>query len=91
MHTDEEEIIKKWILDQYARGFPLSKENVQEIADQLLKERDKKPVGVKWVDNFIKHTPELRTRWSCPYDYQRAACEDLAIILRWFGLVEAFQ
>ena len=45
-------------------------------------------VGKNWVDRFIQRTPELRTRWSRPYDHQRAACEDLAIIRPWFSLVQ---
>ena len=32
--------------------------------------------------------PELRTRWSRPYNHQRAACEDPAAIQRWFDLVQ---
>jgi len=59
------------------------------MADKLLRARGGNPVGKNWVDNFVKRTPELRTRWSRPYDYQRAACEDPAAILRWFSLVEA--
>jgi hypothetical protein len=51
------------------------------MADRLLRERGGKPVGKHWVDNFVKRTPELKKRWSRPYDRQRAACEDLALIL----------
>jgi hypothetical protein len=58
------------------------------MADRLLRERGSKAVGKNWVDNFIKRTPELRTRWSRPYDRQRAACEDSAIIKPWFTLVQ---
>ncbi|KAI1676274.1 DDE superfamily endonuclease [Pyrenophora tritici-repentis] len=58
------------------------------MADKLLHERGGNPVGKNWVDNFVKRTPELRTRWSRPYDHQRAICEDPAAIQRWFDLVE---
>jgi hypothetical protein len=68
------------ILDESLRGVPPSKANVQDMADRLLRERGEKPTGKNWVDNFIKRTPELRTRWSRPYNHQRAACEDLAVI-----------
>ncbi|KAK1912047.1 hypothetical protein P3342_012530 [Pyrenophora teres f. teres] len=50
------------------------------MADKLLHERAGNPVGKNWVDNFVKRTPELRTRWSRPYDHQRATCEDPAAI-----------
>ena len=59
------------------------------MADRLLRARGSNPVGKNWVDNFIKRTPELRTRWSRPYDHQRAACEDPAAIQRWFDLVKS--
>jgi hypothetical protein len=58
------------------------------MADRLLRDRGGKPTGKNWVDNFIKRTPKLRTCWSRPYDRQRAACEDLAIIQPWFMLVQ---
>ncbi|KAK1913715.1 hypothetical protein P3342_006958 [Pyrenophora teres f. teres] len=59
------------------------------MADKLLHERAGNPVGKNWVDNFVKRTPELRTRWSRPYDHQRATCEDPAAIQRWFDLVKS--
>jgi hypothetical protein len=84
----EEEVILEYILDYSVRGIPVSKADVRDIADRLLGDRAGKPVGKNWVDNFIKRTPELRTRWSRPYDRQRAACEDPALIQPWFTLVQ---
>lgn len=76
----EEDVIVQRILDESLRGVPLSKAHVRDMADNLLRARGGKPTGKNWVDNFIKRTPEVRTRWSRPYDRQRAACEDPAII-----------
>ena len=76
------------ILKESLRRTPLSKAHVQDMADRLLRERGGKPTGKNWVNNFIKRTPELRTRWSRPYDRQRAVCEDPAIIRPWFSLVQ---
>jgi hypothetical protein len=87
----EEEVIVQRILDESLRGVPPSKANVQDMADRLLRERGEKPTGKNWVDNFIKRTPELRTRWSRPYDHQRAACEDPAVIQPWFSLVQSMK
>lgn len=84
----EEEAIVKRILEESARGFAPTKPDVRAMADKLLEERAGNPVGKNWVDNFVKRTPEIRTRWSRPYDHQRAACEDPAAIQAWFGLVE---
>jgi hypothetical protein len=66
----EEEVIIQRILEESLRGIPPSKAHVQDIADRLLRERGRKPTGKNWVDNFIKRTPELRTRWSRLYNRQ---------------------
>jgi hypothetical protein len=87
----EEEVIARRILDDTLRGIPVSKADVRDMADSLLKDRGGKPVGKNWVDNFIKRIPELRTRWSRPYDRQRAACEDPAIIQPWYTLVQSMK
>jgi hypothetical protein len=58
------------------------------MANYLLRDRAGKAVGKNWADRFIKRTPELQTRWSRPYDRQRAACEDPALVQRWFELVQ---
>jgi hypothetical protein len=87
----EEEVIIQRILDESLRGLPPSKAAVQDMADKLLRERGGKPVGKNWVDNLVKRTPELITRWSRPYDRQRAACKDPAVIQPWFTLVQAIK
>jgi hypothetical protein len=87
----EEEAIVQRILEECLRGIPPSKAHVRDMADRLLRERGGKPTGKNWVDNFIKRTPELRTRWSRPYDHQRAACEDPAVIQPWFTLVQLMK
>ena len=44
-------------------------------------------VGANWTANFIKRTPELKTRFSRKYDYKRAQCEFPETIQGWFALV----
>ena len=60
---------------------------MEDMANQLLRVRDASPVGIKWPSNFVKRRPELRTRFSRKYDYQRAKCEDRKAIREWFNLV----
>ena len=84
----EEEAIVQRVLKQSAQGLAPSRSIVREMADKLLRSRGSNPVGKNWVDNFVKRTPELQKRWSRPYDYQRAACEDPAAIQRWFDLIQ---
>jgi hypothetical protein len=61
------------------------------MAGKQLRERGSKPVGKNWVDDSIERTPELRTRWTGPYDRQRALCEDPAVIRPWFALVQGMK
>jgi hypothetical protein len=58
----EEKAIEEGILEYSARGLPVTRAEVQDIADRLLRERNSRPVGKNWVDNFIKRTPKLRMR-----------------------------
>ena len=58
------------------------------MANQLLRLRDAPPVGKLWAHNFVKRQPQLRTRYTRRYDYQRAKCEDPKVIGEWFTLVQ---
>ena len=69
MNKLEEEAIIKRILKESARGFAPTKAEVRVIANKLLEKRGSNPIGKNWVDNFVKRTPDLRTRWSRPYDH----------------------
>ena len=83
----EELSIIRYILDLDSRGFPPRPQAVQEMADLLLAERDASPVGKNWTSNFINRRTELKTKFSCKYDYKRALCEDPVIIRDWFKLI----
>ena len=87
----EEETLRKWILDLDDRGAAPRPSTVREIANILLAARGNTPVetvGEKWVYNFVKRNPELSTRFSRRYNYERAKCEDPKIISEWFTLVQ---
>ena len=56
------------------------------MANLLRQTRGASRVGPRWASNFVQRQPELRTRWSRLYDYQRAKCEDLEVIRAWFDL-----
>ncbi|KAJ6258128.1 hypothetical protein Dda_7043 [Drechslerella dactyloides] len=62
------------------------------MANQLLSTRtgdNTRRVGQRWAFNFVKRRPELQTRLSRKYDYQRAQCEDPKLISDWFQLIQA--
>ena len=83
----EEEAIVRYVLELVTRSFPPRLCGVEDMANQLLRVRDAPPVGKLWAHNFVKRQPELRTRWTRKYDYQRAKCEDPKVISEWFALV----
>jgi len=83
----EELAIVQYILDLDSCGFPPRPQAVQEMADLLLAEHSRKPVGQNWTTKFIKRCPELKTKFSQRYDYKRAQCEDPEVIRDRFQLV----
>ena len=58
------------------------------MADSLLAERHRDPVGQNWAATFVKRQPELKVKFNRKYDYKRALCEDPEVIQGWFQLVE---
>jgi DDE superfamily endonuclease len=83
----EEESVVRYTVELATRSFPPRLRGVEDMANQLLRARDAPPVGKRWAHNFIQRRPELRTRFSRRYDYQRAKCEDRKVIGEWFTLV----
>ena len=78
----EETTLSRWILDMHHHGLPLQISNVRYLA-QLLLSAWMKPSNAEnvtinklWVNQFIKHHPELKSKYTCPYNYQHAKCED---------------
>ena len=61
--TEESAIVQR-ILDLDSRGFPPTKDALRDMANKLLKERDRNSVGKNWPDAFLKRTPELKKGWS---------------------------
>jgi len=85
--SPEEETLVQHILDLDSRGFPPRFEYVRDMANLLLATRHAPPVGKQWPYNFVRRRTELKTRFSRAYDFQRALCEDPALIDAWFRLV----
>jgi hypothetical protein len=85
----EEQALVEHLLDLDSRGFGPTVQATADMANYLLEARGGTPVGKNWASNFITRTPELKTRYNRKYNYERARCEDPAIIKPWFELVQA--
>jgi hypothetical protein len=87
--TDLEEIVLvERILELHSKGYPPRLCIVEDMVNRIIELRDGKRVGSRWAANFVRRQPELRTRFQRKYDYQRAKCEDPAVIRAWFALVK---
>src|SRR3954467_821014 len=53
----EEHTIVQYISELCARAFPPRLRFVEDMANQLLRERDAPPVGKLWAHNFVKRQP----------------------------------
>jgi transposase len=84
----DEDSLKQWILSMDQRGASPRPTTVQEMANILLAAQGTDRVGKNWVSNFLRRTPELKSRFSRRYDYQRAKQEDPKVIREWFDIVE---
>lgn len=83
----EETVILERVIDLIDRGFPPRLDDVRDMADCLLDDRDATRVGPRWAENFVRRQPQLKTRFRRRIDYQRALAEDPAIVQAWFALV----
>ena len=74
------------------RGLPLWISNVRYLAQLLLSARlkssEKAAIGEQWVNRFIQCHPELKSKYTCQYDYQCAKCENPELIKNWFTCVQ---
>ena len=74
------------------RGLPLQIANIRHLAQLLLSAHLKPPrdafISEKWVSRFIQRHPELKSKYTRQYDYQRAKYEDPKLVKGWFNCVQ---
>src|SRR6202035_474853 len=62
----EEKVLGKWITHLTATGHPASHQFIQEMAEEIrvrqstVEENVLRPLGVTWVQRFIKRNPHLQ-------------------------------
>jgi hypothetical protein len=88
----EESTLIEWILSMDRRGLAPTSDIVRQMANLLLQKRSENQanpltVGKLWVHNLVQRHKALKCRYNRKYDYQRAKCEDPALIQPWFELV----
>ncbi|ESZ93769.1 hypothetical protein SBOR_5867 [Sclerotinia borealis F-4128] len=69
------------------RGFAPRLSGVEDMANDILDTRGAYYVGKLWVYRFVQRWSELKIRFNCVYDFQKALCEDPKLIEGWFRLV----
>jgi hypothetical protein len=74
----QEETLKQWILSMDQRGMPPRTSTVRQMASLLAAQGGSRPVGERWVYDFIKRHDDLQSKWNRKYDYQRAKREGFA-------------
>jgi hypothetical protein len=100
LSSTEEEALVQWIDSMDQRGMSPSFSYIRQMADLLIFERGSMvladasvldastaTVGENWVRRFLNRHDELKSRYNRKYDYQRALCEDPAIISPYFERV----
>jgi DDE superfamily endonuclease len=76
----EESVIIQYTLNLDSRGFSPQLSLIRDMANKLLAVYTGRQVGIRWPSNFVKRSPELKTRFNRKYNYQRALNEDPKII-----------
>ena len=89
LSATEESTLSAWILDMDKRGLPLQLSIVRHLAQLLVSARlPSTTIGENWVNRYVKRHPELRSKYTRKYDYQRAKCEDSGLIKSWFMRIQ---
>ncbi len=69
----------------YKQSFPLTIQNLNDFANELLRNREANQViGVNWHLAFFKRYSEVKTKFSRPIDKQRVWAENPDVFIDWF-------
>lgn len=83
-------LLVEHILELGARGFPPWVAGIDDMANALLAENDRGPVGPGWARDFVRRQPELPVKFSDRYGYSlnRSRRSEVDVINGWFTLVK---
>src|SRR5438876_8758839 len=74
LSSTQEDILVRWALFQDDMGIPPHQELLKEKAEAILHPNNpNERIGKRWVDRFMKHNQELKSRFSKKLNNQRQA------------------
>jgi hypothetical protein len=87
LSLSEEEVLIEKILNLDTQGLPIRLQTLRDFASAVTRARGREPVGVKWLYNFVRRTPELKTRLTRSMNYRQALSEDPKLVGEWFDVI----
>ncbi|KFY06347.1 hypothetical protein V491_08688, partial [Pseudogymnoascus sp. VKM F-3775] len=87
---NEEDSLLEWIHSMDRRRMPPRQAVIQQMVTLLLAEHSAEvTLGKNWVYKFINRHQSIKSVYNQKYDYQRAKCEDPALLKAWFKRLQA--
>lgn len=81
----QEKQLASWILIQEALGVSPTHRQIREIGEILLIQRGEDPtLGKRWIRNFIRRNPEIRTKYQTRIDSARVTGTTTDTLKEWF-------
>ncbi|KAF7912091.1 uncharacterized protein EAF01_001112 [Botrytis porri] len=81
----QEKQLASWILIQEALGVSPTHRQIREIGEILLIQREEDPtLGKRWIRNFIRRNPEIRTKYQTRIDSARVTGTTTDTLKEWF-------
>ena len=86
--SEKEVILKCWTLQWADWGFPAEIVLFCHMTNHLLHQKfnNDEVLDKCWIENFLKHHPALKSKYSNPFDKKWALTENRKIFLDWFNL-----
>ena len=92
LSSQEEGVLIEAVIKQGRRGFPLTHNRVERVANTILRHRtgtDDDHVGKNWVDRFIaRHEDQLHTYWTKHLPGNRAGAVNPTNVCSWENIIE---
>lgn len=93
LRAPQEDAIASWLRTQHRRGFPLRRDMAEDKANAILREQAKargedfEPVGVHWLDSFLKRNPDIAPVMSRPVDRARSRQTNPVVLEPFYDIV----